>query len=116
VSVYNENVLNSVRASDKELESITVARNSLKPRVVASASPESLGDWSSEDLQYARSPSTSLVGGNSSYGGSSRRTQSGGSVYVSGYYRANGTYVHSYTRSSSGHGGGGGGHGGGGHR
>ena len=35
VSAYNEVVLNSVRANDKEMESITVAKNSLKPKTSA---------------------------------------------------------------------------------
>lgn len=30
----------------------------------------------------------------------------GGPVHVNGYYRSNGTYVHSYTRSAPSHGGG----------
>jgi hypothetical protein len=100
VSVYNDDDLTSVRATDKEMEAITVARNSLKPKTTASASPRSLGDWSSEDLQYARPASKSQTGG-IVYGGGTSSRRSGGSVYVSGYYRKNGTYVQSYTRSAS---------------
>jgi hypothetical protein len=87
VSAYNEGVLNSVRASDKEMESITVARNSLKRSKRAAASADSTEEWSSQDLQYARAPGKSHSGG--------------GSVYVGGYSRSNGTYVQSYTRSAS---------------
>ena len=100
VSVYNEQALNSMRASDKEMESITVARNSLKPKTSASVSPDSLGDWSSEDLQNARPPSTSQTGGSVYGGGSSTKSHSGGSAYVSGYTRKDGTYVQSHSRSA----------------
>jgi hypothetical protein len=99
VSVYDEGDLNSVRASDKEIESITVARNSLKPKARTSASPESLGDWSSDDLRYARPPSTSQAVGGVHGSGSSSRSH-GGDVYVGGYYRKNGTYVQSHSRSA----------------
>ena len=85
VSVYNEDALNSVRASDKEMESITVERSSLESEKRAATSPESWDDWSSPDLRYARAPKS---------GGT------GGSVYVRGYYRKNGTYVQSHTRSA----------------
>jgi hypothetical protein len=100
VSVYDEQALNSVRASDKEMESITVTRNSLKPRTGAPISPESLGAWSSEDLQNARTRSTGQTGGRVYGANSPTKLYSGGSVYVSGYYRKNGTYVQSHTRSA----------------
>jgi hypothetical protein len=99
VSVYNEDALNSVRASDKEMEAITVARKSLKPKT-STGSPESLGEWSSDDLKYARPPSTTPAAGNAYGGGPVRKYYGGGSVYVRGYCRKNGTYVQSHSRSA----------------
>jgi len=101
--VYSEDTLNSVRASEEEMKAITVARGALKPKQVASVSPESLGEWSSEDLRYARPYRSNEAVGVVYGSGSSGRHHGGGSVYVGGYYRANGTYVHSYTRSSGSH-------------
>jgi hypothetical protein len=98
VSVYDEAALDSVRASDKEMESITVARNALKPRTTASTSPDSLGDWSSEDLQYAR-PASTDVSPSAGYRGSRSKYHADGSVYVRGYTRKDGTYVQSHSRS-----------------
>jgi len=100
VSVYSEQALDSMRASDKEMESITVAGDSLKSKRSRSVSPESLGDWSSEDLQYARPPRTSQSGGSVYSGGSTGKSHGGGSVYVSGYTRKDGTYVRPHTRSA----------------
>jgi hypothetical protein len=94
ISVYDEGCLNSVRASDKEMESITVARRSLKSKAITPASHDSLGDWSSEDLQYARPSNIDRTGG-----GSSSKSRSG-SVYVRGYTRKDGTYVQPHSRSA----------------
>jgi hypothetical protein len=92
VSVYDESALTNARASGAELLTITQPRVAPKPQPVAMAQPtmpvaDSMPSWSTNDFSYAR-PSTSDDSGD------------GGSVYVRGYYRSNGTYVHSYTRSS----------------
>jgi len=72
-----------VRASDKEMESISVARSSLKLKASAPVLPESLGEWSSQDLQYARTPSRSQTGGSGLASSSFSKSRAGGNVYVS---------------------------------
>ncbi len=84
-SAYSEALLNSARASDKEMESITVNRTS--PAAVAPSSNQ-LDKWSSQDMQYARTPAKGHGAGN---------------VYVRGYTRKDGTYVQPHTRSSPRH-------------
>jgi hypothetical protein len=86
VSVYSEPGLNTVRASDKELQGITVPKSSIAKSgpITTSTDLTRLQDWSPSDLQYAR-PAKSQSGG--------------GSVYVRGYERKDGTYVQPYTRS-----------------
>ena len=74
------------------MKSITVARNSLKPQANSPLSPDSLGAWSSEDLQYARARSAGWTG-NRVYGRAPAKVYYGSSVYVRGYYRQNGAYV-----------------------
>ena len=72
-------------------------------RTSGSGSPESRGDWSSDDLRYAR-PRRKHQTADNSYGSGIPNyavSSGGGSVYVGGYYRSNGTYVNSYTRSAS---------------
>jgi len=101
ISVYDESALEKVRASGQELLAIT------QPRVpqaappapafpaatqVAATSENSGSIWSPDDLIASRSPRYSSGGGSTG----------GGSVYVRGYTRSNGTYVHSYTRSAPG--------------
>lgn len=89
VSVYDENLLAKARASGAELLAITQpviapkAVIALAPPIVTA--PETTA-WTASDLSYSR-PTSSYSSG-------------GGQVYVRGYYRKNGTYVHSYTRSS----------------
>lgn len=93
VSVYDEAELDKSRATPKELAAITVAKDDIK--AVASSpgtgdtKPAAGGDeprgWTTDDLKYAR-PS----------GGS------GGSVYVHGYTRKDGTYVRGHTRAAPG--------------
>jgi hypothetical protein len=85
VSVYSESALTNARASGAELLRITQPRIVIKPQpiVTESTAPTT---WSADDLSYSR-PSTA---GTSS---------GGGEVYVRGYYRKDGTYVHAYTRS-----------------
>jgi hypothetical protein len=90
VSVYDENSLAKARASGTELLAITQPRIEPKPQPVVvipqpiASAPEPTS-WTSDDFSYSR-PSRSDSSG-------------GGEVYVRGYYRANGTYVNSYTRS-----------------
>jgi hypothetical protein len=97
VSVYSEPALNSCRANDKELKAITVSSTSLaesRPAAtaVAQTSPantEQLEAWMPSDLSQSRP----VLG--SSGGSDAAKT-----VYVRGYTRKDGTYVHSYTRRS----------------
>lgn len=97
VSVYYERRLDQARASEKELNAITVARDApAKPSAAKAPAPKSAAasasepdtGWSRDDLQRARRPQAST--GSSS---------SGGRVYVRGYYRKDGTYVQGHTRS-----------------
>jgi hypothetical protein len=89
VSVYDETSLAKARASGAELLAITQPRVEPKPQpVVVVSEPVVITPsttWSSDDFSYSR-PSRS-------------DSSAGGEVYVRGYYRANGTYVNSYTRS-----------------
>lgn len=96
ISIYDEKMLTGQRASEGELKDITVERKSVQspePKAKAKTDEASNGsdrtNWTSDDLGYARSQS----------GDSPSSTSNGGSVYVRGYYRKDGTYVHSYTRS-----------------
>jgi hypothetical protein len=92
VSVYDEKSLATARASGAELLAITQPRVEPPPRPIyftpqpAEAPPETT-PWTASDFSYSRPSSSAASSG-------------GGQVYVRGYYRANGTYVHSYTRSS----------------
>jgi len=107
VSVYSIDALNSARASDSELQAITVVNNSgintnaVAPwlatlRAPAVATPPAT--QSRTGVTTYTAPSPSYVGGYvPSYVAPS--TRGSGPVYVNGYYRKNGTYVHSYTRS-----------------
>jgi hypothetical protein len=98
VSVYDEKTLDAARATPKELEQITVARSSGGQKRTPGSAPttqpqgDPLYDWQQDDLRRSRPPASGQVGG--------------GSVYVRGYQRRDGTYVHSYTRSAPGSGGG----------
>lgn len=91
LSVYNEDALAKARASGSELLAITQPRVAPKPQPVVETpqptvtTPESVSPWSSDDISYSR-PSIPDY-------------STGDRVYVRGYYRANGTYVNSYTRS-----------------
>jgi hypothetical protein len=97
ISVYSEAALDKSRASAEEMKAITVTRASVAP-VPAGPDNEKVavtGDgprdtWSSSDLSRSRAPS------------SGEASSGGGSVYVKGYTRKDGTYVHSYTRSAPG--------------
>jgi len=102
VSVYLDDAIAKARASEEEMKQISVQRTALKAEAEPPATRQAAANtntapaeatgpaptsWTSSDLSYAR-PTTG----------------SGGSVYVNGYYRRDGTYVHSYTRSSPGYG------------
>lgn len=93
VSVYNEKELDAARASEDELKQITVARAApveaapkpAAPRVPAAQAAKPVidsDDWTSADLRNSRPSAAS----------------GGGSVYVRGYYRKDGTYVRPHTR------------------
>jgi hypothetical protein len=94
VSVYDVKALDSVRATPKELEEITVvrvqpmaaagrqARAATRPAYIKEAQDELL-DWKPSDLERSRPASSG-----------------GGSVYVRGYQRKDGTYVRPHTRSA----------------
>jgi hypothetical protein len=88
VSVYDENALTNARANGEDLLAIT------QPRIVPKTQPASLSTatvpaptttWAPDDFSDARPGAIGTSGG-------------GGVVYVRGYYRKNGTYVHAYTR------------------
>lgn len=105
VSVYDEAELDSSRASPTELEDITVAKKDVaaseagpaaggSPNPLVGAAPGQTptggasptpgpGAWTADDLKAAR------PGGGS-----------GDRVYVHGYTRKDGTYVHPHTRSA----------------
>jgi hypothetical protein len=100
VSVYDEAALERARANEAELAAITQKRvpekstivqtsaqvASTAPAVPPSAGPEAptVPNWTSQDLSYTSSGASSASG----------------RVYLRGYQRRDGTYVHSYTRSA----------------
>lgn len=86
VSVYDEDMLGKARASGAELLEITQPKVEPKPQPVVQAAP-AMPDtrWTPTDISYSR-PSVSSS------------SSSGGSVYVRGYYRKDGTYVRPHTR------------------
>ena len=90
VSFYSVRALDAARATPKEINEITVAKSS----VAASASTQPADvdpyAWRQNDISRARPAQAGSV--------------SGGQVYVRGFYRKNGTYVRSYTRSAPGYG------------
>ncbi len=95
ITVYSEKALEASRASAEEMKAITrsrqIATASTPPQRTSTEFPteanrvDSPDDWSNSQWSKAR-PSS---------GG-------GGTVYVRDYYRKDGTYVHSYTRSAPG--------------
>lgn len=96
VSVYSEKVLDSQRASAQEMAHLSVARSQLTSRGDGSSG------WSSQDLRFARpqaaqpTPPVSQVAPVT--GGTASSNPGAGRVYVSGYTRKNGTYVHAHSR------------------
>lgn len=85
ISVYNEDELQSARASGAELLSITQPK--IKPAIETTAvNPPPSYNWSDQDIStYSRPSQTDY-------------SDEGGQVYVNGYYRKNGTYVRGYWR------------------
>ncbi len=100
VSVYSENVLDSQRASAQEMANLSVARSQL------TNSGDGASGWSSQDLRFARPHAAPvatqpalIVQQVAPVTGSTASSYSGpGRVYVSGYTRKDGTYVHSHSR------------------
>lgn len=104
ISVYSKGALDASRATAAELAAITVKRKAAEAQAAEQkaqlASVKDYrkkiedrlndDDWSSSEMSQSRKSSDS----------------NGGSVYVRGYYRSNGTYVHAYNRAAPGHGGG----------
>ncbi len=102
ISAYSNKILDDARASQEELAKIT------QPKV-APAAPRPTAPVAAQVSQQS-DPATTTGDGDwtASQIGQSRATTSSssdGSVYVQGYYRKNGTYVQSYTRSAPGFGG-----------
>jgi len=92
ISVYDENALTNARANGEDLLSITQPRIPKKQQVAAqplvvtaATAPSTDSSWSADDISNSR---PDLLDS----------SNQGGTVYVRGYYRKNGTYVHSYTR------------------
>ncbi|MFT3684218.1 MAG: hypothetical protein QM783_04700 [Phycisphaerales bacterium] len=84
VSIYNESALDNARANDEELKAISQPR--ALPADTKPSKPDTNDDkWKQDDLTRAR-PAPAA------------QPSSGGSVYVRGYYRKDGTYVHPHTR------------------
>ncbi|HBI41926.1 MAG TPA: hypothetical protein DDY78_03590 [Planctomycetales bacterium] len=109
VSAYRLGALDHARASEADLARISV------PRKEVEANPTNAGEWSTADLKFARPPASLAPAQPPGQNGPVPQPPvqyqpmptgpiytppqpSGGSVYVRGYTRKNGTYVHSYTR------------------
>ncbi len=102
VSVYSEKVLNSQRASAQEMANVSVARSQLTD------SADGTSGWSSQDLRFARPqvatavarpmPQVRQVAPVTRSAPVPPASSSSGRVYVSGYTRKDGTYVHAHTR------------------
>lgn len=115
LSVYDEKLLKNSRANDAELQQITIRRDDIPVELPASpqTQPQALtaSAWTQADLQYARKavpipsvvprmPAVPYVGSTSSGRVSAPKSAHGGSVYVHGYTKKNGTYVQPHTRSA----------------
>ena len=124
LSFYNEKALDEARVTDKELQAISILNSQVikETNTIAAAKSEGSREqptpsWTKNDLQYARpvyyvvgpapkpvstptvqSPPPSPTPSYSYSSTASEHSYDHGSVYVRGYYRKNGTYVHSYTR------------------
>jgi hypothetical protein len=115
ISIYFEDKVNGIRASEAELKAITVAKTeAARERKLAEArrkvreedaAKKKTAAGSSSDEADIESVGTSLRESPRATQGSSGATakkskSSGGRVYVSGYTRKNGTYVRPHTRSA----------------
>jgi hypothetical protein len=92
ISVYDEKALDAARATAEEMKAITVSKSEPTQPMPLDGPPVtpavSSSNWTPTDMSNARPASD----------------DAGKSVYVSGYYRKNGTYVNSYFRSPPGYG------------
>jgi len=94
ISVYNEEMLGKALASEPELREIT---EFIPPGAVGyTAAPESA---SSQTATAAGSPATWSTADYAHTAPYRAGRSSGGPVYVRNYYRKDGAYVHSHTRS-----------------
>ncbi len=108
ISVYNENQLNATRATDAELRQIS---QPLAKIDTSSTFQPNDSKWTKKDLAesrrvavYSVPRTTTVVKADSNTAsfassGYSSGEYSGGSVYVKGYTRKDGTYVRPHTRS-----------------
>ena len=96
VSVYSERALDSQRASAQEMANVSVARSQLTD------SGDGTSGWSSQDLRFARPQVPTAVAPPAppvrQIAPVPPTSSSSGRVYVSGYTRKDGTYVHAHTR------------------
>lgn len=105
ISIYSETALNGARSSKSEIETISEPiRKLIKIKEpVKSPAQAQLNSWNREDLAAVRRISIPVRISPNIRIGSTRTNEpvspSSGQVYVGGYYRKDGTYVRSYTRS-----------------
>ncbi len=90
VYVCDVKKLDAGRASHKELAEIAVAKTAAVEQNIRTAQQLANSRGNVETVDYAS-------------GTAKPRSSAGDSVYVQGYYRKNGTYVSSYTRSAPSH-------------
>jgi hypothetical protein len=104
VSVYNTADLDKARATPEELKQITIASPPSASNPLAGAGGAvPRGSFATSMPTVALNPEQPTW--TPSDWASARPSSSAGSdVYVRGYYRSNGTYVNSYTRSAPGFG------------
>ena len=112
VSVYSEDKLNRSRASEKEMESVTVAKSG-----ATTSSQTNVVGWTTNEMKLsrpyvaiatppARTPvqvtpvQTQPTYRSYSSSPSTPASSSGGTVYVRSYTRKDGTYVPAHTRSA----------------
>ena len=102
VSIYNEINLIMSRASEADLKQITVVKT---PPPASTAVSMPANTWTAQEMVSARTTPiyVSTVVPSSRYRETSAIQSTGDRVYVRGYYRGNGTYVNSYTRSYPSH-------------
>lgn len=95
ISIYSESKLESSRATPEEIAKISVAKSEI---LKSAASPYA---WAKNDLTNARQAAITYPAPvtASAVSVTPSTVSSGGSVYVRGYTRKDGTYVQPYTRS-----------------